>query len=322
MKFYKITLLFLLSILFANCEQKITIKKHKLTGINPIAYTDVIFKSSRDTVFVSTFDGKIYEVINKNEKRKQVATIDDEIYSLAYNAEKEEIYAATLYSGVVAINASNGTVIRKLPIKETWAYQICYNEQNGILATFDFKANHYVWDTKNNFSKIETPQELNQMRPKYIADNGDVYFDGQGKIVAWNYKTNTIKQTKANGKIADVDDKKNILLVKGKEFAFYSSKKDSTYFKKKHPNWPIHLPNKDSIVNVPLNLEIISGLTTKKSIYTYGLDKSVRKWDKSSKSLTKTYSKHKGTPSGMDITQDESQLVTVDLLGKIEFWDI
>ena len=322
MKFYKITLLLLLPILFTNCEQKITIKKHKLTGINPVAYTDVLFKSNHDTVFVSTFDGKIYEVINKNKNRKRIAHIDDEIYNIAYNAEKDEMYAATLHSGIVAINASSGTITRKLPIKETWAYQICYNRQNGILATFDFKGNHYVWDTKNGFNNIETPQELNQMRPKHIADNGDVYFDGQGKIIIWNYKTNAVKQSKANGKIVDVDDEKNLLLVGGKEFAFYNQKNDSTYFKKKHPNWPIHLPGKDSIVNVPLNLEIISGLTTKKSIYTYGLDKSIRKWDKSSGNLTDTYSKHKGTPSGMDISEDESQLVTVDLLGKVQFLDL
>lgn len=60
MKVYRTILLLLISIVFTNCEQKVTVKKHKLTGINPVAYTDVVFKSSRDTVFVSTFDGKIY----------------------------------------------------------------------------------------------------------------------------------------------------------------------------------------------------------------------------------------------------------------------
>src|SRR5690606_37240219 len=120
MKFYKITWLLLLTILFTNCEQNITVKKHKLTGINPLAYTDVIFKSDQDTVFVSTFDGKIYEVVNGRGDRKQIAHIDDEIYSLAYSPLKAELYAATLYSGIVVINASNGTITTKLPIKETW----------------------------------------------------------------------------------------------------------------------------------------------------------------------------------------------------------
>lgn len=322
MKFYRTILLLLISIVFTNCEQKITVKKYKLTGINPVSYTDVVFKSSRDTVFVSTFDGKIYEVINKNENKKLIATIDDEIYNLAFNAEKNEIYAATLNSGVVIINASNGTNTRKLPIKETWAYQICYNRQNGILATFDFKGNHYVWDTKNDFKTIETPKELNQMRPKYISDNGDIYFDGQGKIISWNYTTNDIEKPKISGYIADVDDDGNILLMRGKEFTFYNSKLDSVLYKKRHPNWPIHLPDKDSIVNVPLSLEVISGFATNKFVYTYGLDKSIRKWSKSSGNLTETYSKHKGTLSGMDINNYENQLVTVDLLGKIRFWEM
>src|SRR5690606_4542114 len=296
--------------------------KHKLTGINPLAYTDVIFKSDQDTVFVSTFDGKIYEVVNGRGDRKQIAHIDDEIYSLAYSPLKAELYAATLYSGIVVINASNGTITTKLPIKATWANQISYNTQNGILAAFDFKGNHYIWDTQKDFGNIIAPLELNQMRPKYIADNGDIYFDGQGKIVTWNYKTNALEQHKASGKITDVDIDKNIVLVGSKEFTFYDPKKDHIYFKKKHPNWPIHLPGKDSIVNVPLHLEIISGLTTKKFIYTYGLDKSIREWDKLTGKLTKTYTEHKATLSGMDISQDESQLVSVDLLGKVHFLNL
>ena len=322
MKFYKITLLLLISIVFTNCQQKITVKRHKLTGINPIAYTDVVFKSSRDTVFVSTFDGKIYEIIKKNENKKLIATIDDEIYNLAFNAEKNEIYAVTLNSGIVIINSLTGAVVRELPIKQTWAYQLYYNEQNGILATFDFKGNHYFWDTKNDFRTIKTLEELNKMRPKHISDNGDVYFDGQGKIVIWNYTTDDIEQPQINGNIAYVDDKKNILLIKGKEFAFYNSKLDSVLYKKNHPNWPIHLSDKDSIVNVPLSLEVISGFATNKFVYTYGLDKSIRKWSKLSGDLTETYSKHKGTLSGMDINNYENQLVTVDLLGKIRFWEM
>lgn len=322
MKFYKTILLLLISIVFTNCEQKITVKKHKLTGINPVAYTDVVFKSSRDTVFVSTFDGKIYEVINKTENKKTIATIDDEIYNLAYNAERNEIYAATLNSGIVIINSSTGALAGELPIKQTWAYQLYYNELNGILVTFDFKGNHYVWSTKNDFKTIETPEELNKMRPKYISDNGNIYFNGQGKIVIWNYTTDDIEQPQINGNIADVDDKKNILLIKGKEFAFYNSKLDSVLYKKKHPNWPIHLPDKDSIVNAPLSLEVISGFATNKFIYTYGLDKSIRKWSKSTGNLTETYSKHKGTLSGMDINDCENQLVTVDLLGEILFWEM
>ena len=61
---------------------------------------------------------------------------------------------------------------------------------------------------------------------------------------------------------------------------------------------------------------------TADNIYTLGLDKSLRKWEKQSGELIETYSLHRGTPSAMDISKDESQLVTVDLLGKIHFWNL
>tara|TARA_B100001146_G_C16124082_1_gene409312 strand:+ start:55 stop:1032 length:978 start_codon:yes stop_codon:yes gene_type:complete len=325
MKFYKITVLILTVLFFTNCEQKITIKKNKFTSINPVTYTDVLYKSNRDTVFVSTYSGKIYELINNKENRKQIASLDDEIYSLVYNAQSDELYAATLNSGVVIINASTGAVTGTLPIQQTWASQLCYNEQSGLLGTFDYKGNHYIWDLKNDYKLLETPTELQQMRPKYIADNGDIYFDGKSKIIRWNYKTNDMASLNSSGHIADVDAEKNVVLIGGKEFAFYNAEVDSVLYKEKHPDWPIHISGKDrkdSIVNVPLSLEVLSGLASPKFIYTYGLDKSIRKWNKSSGSLAATYTKHKGSISGMTMNSDQNQLVTIDLLGNIQFWEL
>ena len=325
MKFYKITALILTALFFTNCEQKITLKKNKLTSINPVAYTDVVYRSNRDTVFVSTYSGKIYELINNKEDRKQIASIDDEIYNLVYNNQSDELYAATLNSGILIINASTGVIEGTLPIQQTWASQLYFNQQSALLATFDFKGNHYVWDLKNDYKLLETPTEFQQMRPKYIADNGDIYFDGKGKIIRWNYKTNDIASLNSSGHIADVDAEKNVVLIGGKEFAFYNAEVDSILYKVKHPDWPIHISGKereDSIVNVPLSLEVLSGLASPKFIYTYGLDKSIHKWNKSSGSLAATYTKHKGSISGMTINSNQNQLVTVDLLGNIQFLDL
>jgi hypothetical protein len=323
MRFYKVTLVLLTSLFLTNCEQKITIKNHKYTSINPVSYTDVIFKSSRDTVFVSTFNGKIYEVSKDKDNRKLIASIADEIYDLAYNRKENEIYAATLNSGVVVINELTGEIKRTLPIKQTWAYQLCYNEENGILATFDFKGNHYVWKILDkDYKLLKTPNRTHNMRPKHITNSGDIYFDGQGKIITWNYITKDIKQSKIRGNIADIDDEKNILLTSNKEFIYYNPNSESIAHKKKHPNWPIQHPEKDTIINIPLNLEIMSGVLTNSSIYTYGLDKSIRKWDKSTGDLTQTYVKHKASISGININENKNQFVSIDLLGKIHFWDI
>lgn len=323
MKLYKTsTLLFLLMILWG-CQQEISVKKNSFTAINPVSYTDVIYKTNRDTVFVSTFDGKIYEVIKRNTKKQQTASVNDEIYAIAYNAEKANLYAATLNSGIVVINTKDGSIIKRLPLKETWAIKLFFNPVNGILATYDFKGNHYVWNTNEDFKSIKTPDILKQIYPKYIKDNGDIYFEGRGKVLVWNYKTNSIKKkSKISGQLIDVDRNENYLLLSGKQFSFYNPKSDSTVFTKKHPNWPIYLANKDSILNVPLNLEITLGLMTTTAIYTSGLDKSLRKWDKSNGELLETYSHYRNTPSAMAIAEDESQLVVVNLGGQVKFQEL
>lgn len=316
-------MLLFIALILANCEQNISIKKYELTGINPIAYTDVIYGSNQDTVLASTFNGKIYQIINSNLDRKEIASVNDEIYNMAFNAKRNEIYAATLKSGILVINIKNGNVIRNLPIKETWAHKIYYNESNGILCTFDFRGNHYIWNSLNDYEQLNTPAYLSRMIPRHLSDKGDIYFDGREEVVIWNYLTNKeVKRKKVKGKLVDVDHEENFLMMGGKEFAFYSSQHDSIYYKKKHPDWPIHIPEKDTIVNIPISRDLITGLLTENNIYTIGLDRSLRKWDKQSGNLIETYLKHKGSISAMDITKDRSQLVTVDLEGEIEFWDL
>ncbi|MEJ4088308.1 hypothetical protein [Galbibacter orientalis] len=323
MNLYRITGIVFLLIIVWGCKQEISIKKSGFTAINSLSYTGVVYQTKRDTVFTSTFDGKIYQIINGESQRKQIVAINDEIYDIAFNARENHIYAATLNSGIVIIDIKKGYVIKELPLKETWAKELVYNLHTGILCTYDFKGNHYIWDTRENFKLLSTPEELKKLRPKFINDNGAIYFDGKGAVVVWNYKNNTIlDSSKIGGELMDVDENRNYMLLSGKEFSYYNKKMDSLLFKQKHPNWPIYVADKDTTVNVPLSLEIISGLMTTNNIFTLGLDKSFRKWDKHSGELLKTYTLYQNTPTAMDLAEDESQLVIVDLGGAIKFQEL
>lgn len=221
MNLYKITGILFLSIVLLGCQQGISIKKGRFTAINPVSYTDVVYKANRDTVFVSTFDGKIYKLFNGQAKKQQITAIEDEIYDMAYSAKLNRLYVATLNSGIVAINAKNGDIIKKLPLGKTWAKELCYNNQNGILGASDVKGKHYIWDTYNDFKQINTPLALKQTRPKHIADNGDIFFNGKEEILVWNYKTNAIIQkNKIQGQLMDVDKRKIIYYSVGNNLAF------------------------------------------------------------------------------------------------------
>lgn len=113
---------FLLIIVLSSCEQKISIKETSLTGINPLSYTDVIYKSERDTVLVSTFDGQIFEIIKVENSitKKSIIDINDEVYGLAYNHSENLIYASTLNNGIVIINEDKAQIEKTLPVDKKW----------------------------------------------------------------------------------------------------------------------------------------------------------------------------------------------------------
>ncbi|MDR6300988.1 WD40 repeat domain-containing protein [Mesonia maritima] len=318
----RITILISILILFSQCKQEIKLKPQKLTGNNPVAFTDVIYKSGRDTVFVSTYGGHIYEIINNKTKKKKIALLDDEIYSMAYNSSTKQIYAATLNSGIAVIDAENGKLIKTLKLKETWAHKLTYNQQSKLLATSDFKGNHYIWNTADNFRILETPKKIRNAQPKYITDNGIIYFNKRNEVLVWNTQTNQIFSHSLTGTLEDVDKNNNLLVIGGKQFALYNTSTDSLVYKNKHPNWPIYLKDKDSFVNVPLTLEIVSGKLGNNTIYTAGLDKTIRKWKKSTGSLEETLKKHRASISAISLNKNKSQLVSVDLSGTIYFWEL
>ncbi|MCX2839075.1 WD40 repeat domain-containing protein [Salinimicrobium sp. MT39] len=312
-----------ISIYIWGCKQEVIIKDGKFTGINPVSHTDVIYKGKSDTVLVSTYDGKIYEVIKGKSSKKQLTAINDEIYAIAYNSDKDEIYAATLNSGIAVIDVYNGNILKYLPLNDSWAKQLVFNSENGILATYDYKGNHYLWRVNDGFKRIHTPIKLQELKPRHIHNNGDIYFEDKRGFIVWNYQTNFEEEKRTlKGGLADIDKNKDLLLINGKEFTLYRTTSDKIQFTLQHPDWPIYVPERDTTIDIPLSLEIVSGQLSEKYIFTCGLDKSIRKWDKQSGELVKTYGPLRNTPSGIAITEDEMQFVVTDLGGNILFRNI
>ncbi|WP_439488331.1 WD40 repeat domain-containing protein [Algoriphagus sp.] len=315
------TLLFLMFAI--GCEQKVVLKDYKLTGVNPVAYTDVVYKASRDTVFVSTFTGKIYEIANGETNRCLIAEIDDEIYDMVYLPANKNILLATLNSGVLVLDLQNGEISHRLSLKTTWGHELIYNAEAELLATNDFAGNVYLWNTGCEFVPVSIPAELKGMSLRKIMPGAEVYFQGKGKVAVWELEGNVIFcEEVAEGKLWDVDAKGNYLMLGGKEFLYWDTRSDSVEFRKKHPDWPIYITDEDSLVHVPLSLELLDGRITDQSIITVGLDKTLRFWEKTSGELLKTQAKHRYSIAGIDVNKDHSQMVSVDLDGKIEFLDL
>lgn len=60
----------------------------------------------------------------------------------------------------------------------------------------------------------------------------------------------------------------------------------------------------------------------KNKVFTASIDRSIRVWDKKTGELLKSLTSHKGTVNKLRVANDESQLVSIDLKGGIQFWNL
>ncbi|WP_224483863.1 WD40 repeat domain-containing protein [Robertkochia aurantiaca] len=320
-----LTNLCLLAFLMIGCEQQIKLKEAKQTAINPLSYTDVIYMGSVDTVLASTFDGRISEIINHTdgEKVRVITRIDDEIYSLAYNREQQQIYATTLHSGILVIDAQRGEVLSSLEVKNKWAPYLSYNEEHQILMTADYGNNIYVWKVSEGFNEMPVPDDLAGMSPKGFSGDMKLYFDGNRQMGIWNlYDNNQIEKVDAVGNITALDQKGLVLFLHGDQFRLYDTASDSIVIQKRHPDWPIYVASRDTVFRAPVSLSLTAGAFAKNLVLTSGIDRSIRVWNKDTGEMIDEFLGHRATVSAMDVSAGEDQLVSVDLKGGIRFWNL
>lgn len=310
------------SVILGSCKQKVIVHESSFTAINPLSYTDVIFKSDRDTVLVSTFSGRLEERIKGQDKENILINLDDEIYSLAYDQKSHRIYASTLGSGILIIDADKKIVTDTLSIDGSWISNIFLSKNGELLAGISAHRQNYIWDAKNN-NPIKLPESLSNYRVAGIDELGNIILKGRGKFAFWNPKMNAIKkEITISGVLKDFDKKGNMLLFNDKDFAFYNFDADSVSFKKHHEDWPYYWKEKDTIVRIPIQFELTVGLLTDQYIFTAGIDRSIRKWNKEDGQLVEDIIEHKATISAIDCSPDQMQIVSVDLKGGILFYEI
>jgi WD40 repeat protein len=303
------------------CGHEDQTSSNQLTTINPLAYTDVAYSSSRDSVIVSTYSGRIAQRIKGQKEENLIAQLADEIYSLDYSEERDEIFAATLKSGILILNAKTGTIIKRLEI-EKWSTSISLSDDENYLICTNVSGKNYIWNINKNYQLIELPSSLSNYYVKIMDNSGSIYFSGGGKVVSWNLERNLIeKEISVPGKLEDVDSMGNLLLISHNELSMFNVKNDSVDFIIKHPNWPYILASGDTAY-IPPQMKITASRFTNNKIYSAGLDRSIRVWDKHNGILLNDLLGHKATIGSIEISSDKKQLVSVDLKGGIKFWNL
>jgi len=295
----------------------------QLVAINPLSYTDVAFSSIKDTVFVSTYSGRISKRIKEQDKEELLIQLKDEVYSLQYSDKQNLVIASTLKSGILFIDVHTGEIKKTLQIKkDTWLNSIFLSKDDNYLIGFDTKGNNHIWDLNNDYKKLDFKKELPNSFIRYVDKLGAFYYQTQGKYIKWNPTDKRIeKEYKISGKLVDINDNGDFLLLNFNEFRMFNSKADSLEFKNKHPYYIYKYSNGDT-VHDPYQLKLTAARFTMDKIYTSSLDQSIRVWNKIDGTLIDEWYLHNATISDIDISKNQKQLVSVDLKGEIRFWDL
>lgn len=310
-------------IVLSGCDRKINIIEGSFTAINPLSYTDVVYKSTRDTVLISTFSGRIAERVNGQNEERVLINLSDEVYSMAFEPRSHSVYASTLKSGIIKIDIDKGKITDTLPLKSSWISDLHISKNGDILVGRSADGKNYLWNLRNNNAPILLSERLSILSVSGFDEAGCVILRGNGKYTFWNPQKESIeKEMTASGKLVSVDELGNMLLFSDKEFRFYNAFADSVSFRKRHQDWPYYIKEQDTIVRIPLQLSLTVGQLTDEYIFTSGVDRSIRKWSKFDGQHLKDIVEHKATISAIASSPDHSQIVSVDLKGGILFSDI
>ncbi|NAS30738.1 hypothetical protein GTQ40_07125 [Flavobacteriaceae bacterium R38] len=308
------------------CQKK-TNNNNQFTAINPLSYTSVVFNATSDTVLVSTYSGRISQVIKNRDQEELIINLNDEIYGLEYAKKQHVVMATTLKSGVIVIDLKTRKIKKELNVKnDAWINSVHLSENEEYLTGLDIKGNSYIWDINNDYELLDFSEELPKNYIRLADNNGNLYYQNHlGKYIQWDpKKKKIIKELMVNGRLVDLDDKGNLAFLNFNEFGIYNTKVNNTAilkFKEKHPYTIYIYPNGDTVHNSH-HLKLTDLRFSDNKVFTAGLDKTIRIWDKQNGNLVDEWYSHNATISDLDISSNKKQLVSVDLKGGIKFWEL
>jgi len=224
----------------------------------------------------------------------------------------------------LVLDASTGQIVRKLPLNNSWAIRIGLSPDEHILFTTNLKGENFIWDVANNYRAIDIDGSLQGKSLRFADASGNLYFSSGDSLFLWNKegKKNAGQIFTRGYRLADVNANGDLLLLNHNEFFLWDRAADSISLALAHPNWIYFSPEGEKIGEIPLSMQLTRAKFAGGQIYTAGIDRSVRVWDKNSGELLNSWTGHRATISDMQVSADQRQLVSVDLKGQLIFWDL
>lgn len=291
---------------------------NKITGINPLTYTDVVYFSNKDSALVSTFSGRIALKVKEDSKEYLITQINDEIYALQYSKKRKEVIAATKKSGILVIDVLSGKIKRSIKLKKKWTISLSLSNDENRLLAFDISGNNYLWDCNNRYKEIKLNNGLSSNFVRLFDSNNKIYLSGRGVVNVWS-EEGLKKKVRITGKLVDVDALGNLLLLDFNKYIKYDVLRDTVAFTKTHPSWIRTLPSEDTIHDTSMKMKLTAARFVKDKIVSAGIDRSLRIWDSETGKLISEFTDPIASITNIDVSQDQKQIVIADAKGGVYF---
>jgi|GEM_PF-6609496 len=318
MKYIYVYIILLYSLCAISCTEERNKKEPSISVINRLSYTDVIYFGEKDTALVSTFDGRILKFYKNGKNSEKLFKIDDEIYAMKHLKKQDMIVITTLKNGIVFIDDKNFQIKKKIPNKN-WSLDLYVNEEEDIIIGNNRRGQ--LISLRFSDKKIEKHDVGVTEGKGFMSRKGEFYLSKNDTIRIFN-KKGELKSfdIQVSGIPIDIDPNNYLLLINDNEFICYDLKNKKIKMQEEHPYW-IYSKKKGDTSLIGSHYKLTKAKFGNGKIVTGSYDRTIRVWNIENNVLQGEVA-HSATVSGLDISDDGSQAVSVDMKGMIKFTNL
>src|SRR5690606_9887588 len=174
----------------------------------------------------------------------------------------------------------------------------------------------HLFDMQKDYARHKPDSSVPPGRIIQIDEQYLVTSISAKKLTLWDMRSGKIiQQTSVDlARFADRDAQGNILSIHFNKCKKWDAGSNNTTLELAHPNWPLPNPEKESeVFEIPYQMQLNAAKFARNKIYTAGIDRTIRVWDKESDQLLQTLQGHQVSTSQLRVSPNQAPVVTVGL---------
>jgi len=293
----------------------------RFTGNNPVALTDVVYCGSQDSILVSKLNGQVVKIHRLGSAPQVLVDVQDEIFAMAYHQRRRELVIATMHKGIMVVD-SRGKILKQILQQDSWSTHLHHNSSFDFIITTDQKGRRYILDVAQGYQMRAADSSIPGGRIVDVDEGGNLLIIQAKKTIRWSFSERKAVWVAEipSFRYADEDGQGNFLSIAHNTGKLLEGNTGQIKYELKHPNWPLPDLEREGVVHqIPYSMQINTAKILGKYIFTGGIDRTVRVWDKETGKLLKTIDAHKGSVVKILKSPNGLQVVSIDIKGGIHF---